>query len=194
MDDIVCRIKRIPHWARVACAAHLARTVQPLLGEYWPQVTAERQDSIQTAIRLIEQSAVAGYPVDGLKSAHIEVLKTAGAALLPIYGVSRGGPGPPNENACYIASFSAKVAERGVWAAMEGKGQSENALAEAYSFTSSALKRAQHESVLGRLQASLIAVSRIASQNKWVDDTPVPTTLFDTLTTESHQKLWWRFW
>ncbi len=116
MDDIGCRIKRIPHWARVACTAHLAHTAQPLLKQYWPQATAERQDSIQTAIRLIEQSAVAGYPVDGLKSAHIDVLKTAGAALLPIYGVSLGGPGPPNENACYIASFSAKVAERGVWA------------------------------------------------------------------------------
>jgi hypothetical protein len=112
----------LPHWARVAFAARCARQALPLFQRFWPHATPARQASLQTAIRLSEQSAADGRAAEGLNDAVIAAVVTAGAALVPVYGMPDEEPCPADKNACHVASFAAKVAagRMGSWRAEWG--------------------------------------------------------------------------
>jgi hypothetical protein len=192
--SVVDDMESLGHWARVAFAARCARNVLPLFQRYWPNATAERQESLQAAVRLAEQSAANGRTADGTNEAMIGAVAAAGAALMPVYGVASGEPVPADENACYIASFVAKVAE---WAAKAAQGDasaSANAALEALTFCRDAAHAAEAVEVLEQLQSDFAGLYRVATQGRWSDKTPVPPSVFGLLSDELSRKAWWRFW
>src|SRR5207302_6233345 len=114
-------VATLPHWARVAFAAHCARQAFPIFRRYWPNATAERVNAVKRAILLAEDSAAKARPAEGLKDAIINALVAAGAGLGALYGLPedmRGKePLPADGNAGTLASFAVKSAEKAATAA-----------------------------------------------------------------------------
>jgi len=192
--SILREMRSLPHWARVAFAARCARTVEPLFLRAWPNATAEMQDAVRIAIRLAEQSAAEGQPIEGLDGAITNALQAAGAALRSVYGFPSEEPPPPNEQACVTASHTAKVAEWAATAAHEGASKSVNAALEASAFARGAAETAEAAELLDRLRQDLAALRRVAARGRWTDETPVPPSVFDLLAEEPSAPPWWKFW
>ncbi|QEH34924.1 hypothetical protein OJF2_34690 [Aquisphaera giovannonii] len=188
-------IASIPHWARVAFAARCSRNVLPLFERFWPDAEPRRREPLLSATRLAERSAQEGRPAPGLKDAIVGSVTTAGAALLPTYGMSSGDePLPAGEHACHVASFAAKSAEWAANAAREAPSGSADAALEAYTWARDAAHAAEAVDVLARLRGDFAGLVRVATRGRWADDTPVPPSLFELLAEDSDEKPWWAFW
>ena len=192
--SVVDDIESLPHWARVAFAARCARNAMPLFLRFWPTATVQRQQYLAKAICLAEQSAAEGRRVDGLKAAEINAIRTAGVAILPLYGLGSKESLPVGENACLIASFVAKVAEWAAKAPQEGVSASAHAALEAYTFCRDAGQAAKAVVILRQSQTDLASLYRVAKKGRWSDNTSVPPAVFDLLAEEMPGKPWWQFW
>jgi hypothetical protein len=177
-------IGRLPHWARVAFAARCGRSALVLFRRLWPNAKPERPESLQTAVALAEQSAAAARPEPGLDRAGLDVVVTAGAALMPVYEPDGEEPYPADENACHGASFAAKAAEWAAKAAQGAPAESEQAALEALSFASDAAHRAGAPELVGQLERDVAGLSRVAARGRWSDATSVPPSVFGLLTEE----------
>jgi hypothetical protein len=187
-------IESLPHWARVAFAARCARAVLPLFRDAWPAAGPSRLSSLEAAIAFAERSAAAAAAdgeSDGVVSAAVA---TAGAVLMPTYGMALDGPEPSGEAACYVASFASKVAEWSARAALADPGESGQAALEALGFVRQVAEAAANEVVVTSLESDLAVLSRVAARGGWRDQTPVPASAFELLSEGVQEKPWWRFW
>jgi hypothetical protein len=192
--SIVDDIESLPHWARVAFAARCARRVLPLFRDAWPDAAAGRLASLITAVELAERSAAAAAPDGGSEDVVIEAVATAGAALMPTYGMPLEEPAPSDEAACYVASFASKVAEWSARAALGDAAESGNAALEAFGFVRQVAEAAANEVVVASLESDVEVLSRVAARGGWGDQTPVPASVFALLSEGVPEKPWWRFW
>jgi hypothetical protein len=187
-------IASLPHWARVAFAAHCAQTVLPLFRRAWPSAMQKRLHSLELATELAEKSAAEGAAADGIKAARIDTQVTAGAAIMPLYNMPSDEPVPLGQDASQVATFASRVAEWAASAAENGPGESANAALEAFSFARQVAEvNGDHEMVSG-LASDLVALLRVASRSNWSDQTPVPPSVFSLLSDLPREKPWWRFW
>ncbi len=187
-------IESLPHWARVAFAARCARAVLPLFKGAWPDAPAGRRASLTTAAEFAERSAAAAAVDGGSDDVAKGAVATAGAALMPTYGMPLDEPAPADEAGCYAASFAAKVAEWSARAALGGPAESAKAALEAFGFVRQAAEAAEHEGVVAALERDFEVLSRVAARGGWGDQTPVPASVFALPSEGVQEKPWWRFW
>lgn len=178
-------IDNLPHWARVAYAAHCARTVLPLVARHWPEMSEEYRGYILTAIELAEWSAAEGRPADGLKQAQMHATMAAGAALIAGSAFEddkepRETP-PANLLDGSIVSFVAKVAENAVKAAASNPDESLSAASSAWSFALQAAGSAEDEDYPERLQDDLERLCRVSERGRWTDRTRIPIDIWTML-------------
>lgn len=188
-------IDSLPHWARVGFAARCARNILPLFERAWPDAAPRRPEALRRAIGLAEQSAAEGIPAAELHAAIVAAIMTAGAALLPLYGMSSSDePGPAGEPDCQVASFAAKAAEWAAKAAAEAPSGSAHAALEAYTWARDAADLAGAGDVWDRLDADFANLRRAAARGRWSDATPVPPSVLDRLREGPPEQPWWAFW
>jgi hypothetical protein len=187
-------IQALPHWARVAFAARCARSVLPLFGHSWPTAKRERVAAVESAISWAERSAAEGQPVPNLREATSNAIRVAGAAILPICGSTSDEELPVGESACLVASFVAKSAEWAARAADENSSRSADGALEAYSHAREAARLAEEPELLDRLHGDFEGLTRVARRGDWDDRTPVPSTVFDLISTDSERRSWWKIW
>jgi hypothetical protein len=177
--EIEVDVTLLPHWARVAFAARCARRVHPLFNRCWSRAAARRTDAIRLAIELAEQSSAAGKAVEGLKSATIDAVATAGAALSPVYGFESKEPTPDDADSATIASFVANAAGKAADAAQATSSVSSGLAFEAYGFAQDAATNASAVGILIDIEQDFARLYRAVIRGRWKDKTPVPSTVFD---------------
>jgi hypothetical protein len=160
-------IESLPHWARVAFAARCARAVLPLFKSAWPHAAVGRLASLTRAAEFAERSAATAVTEGGAEDVAMGAAATAGAALMPTYGMSLDEPAPADEAGCCVASFAAKVAEWAARAALGGPTESANAALEAFGFVRQVAEAAEDEGVVTALERDFEVLSRLAARGGW---------------------------
>jgi len=187
-------IEKLPHWARVAFAAHCARACIPLFRGAWPNALPRRLEALQIATQLAEDSAARATAAHGLKDAFTEAIMAAGVALYPTLGFPISEPVPSNKNECLIASSSAKASEWAAKAAYNGPSESSRATVEAFDFCRQAAEAAGAKRIVAELRLDFTGLCRVAAQGEWDDTTSVSPSIFVMITEVGMAKPWWRFW
>jgi hypothetical protein len=198
-DPVAIRMKELPHWARVAFAAHCARLVYPFFSRFWPDAAAERPLAIARAAQLAERSAEAGAPVEGLKDAEGNALQTAGAALIALYGYPNEGdeaePLPPDGNTAMHASVIAKSAEFAARAANTPAKDSHAVAQSAYAWARDVATALDDWELFENMQRDFERLWRMARRAGWTDSSPITAEVFDPdYEPPAAKKPWWKFW
>jgi hypothetical protein len=168
------------HWARVAFAARCARWVLPLFRENWPDASPERRKAVRTAIRLAEASAEEGRALDGLDEAETHAVRTAGAAMMGLYGFPDDDePVPEDGDKAIVAANVARVAQNAARAARSEPKESAAAALEAFTFARTAAS--DGEDLLDAILDDLSRLHRAAEEGSWAHRTPVPADIWDTI-------------
>jgi hypothetical protein len=179
---------RLPRWARVAFYARCARHVRPLWDEAWPDAPPGHAEAVDNAIRLAELSAAGGAPVGDLKTAHLEAVCAAGAALVTQLGVKRedGVVDPPArdpELASLVANAAAHATEFLHSPTAQGS----------YGYAKGAVAIVGREDLMDRMQEDFRRLRRAVRVGGWTDRTSVPPDAFDP-DYEPPRKPWWKLW
>jgi hypothetical protein len=198
LDPVAVGIKELPHWARVAFAAHCARIVFPLFDTFWPNALPKRRAAVQNAIRLAEEAAANGRASDDLTKAVVGAVSTAGAALRTLYGIPEGHeddePGPADGNIAMQAAAVAKTAENAAEAARHPSHRSGEFACSAYAFGRDLVWESHHY-LHEKMAADFDVLRRAARRGRWKDRTPVPSWAFTITNDEGERdKPWWKFW
>jgi hypothetical protein len=175
-------VTSLPHWARVAFAAHCGRSVWPLFTANWPDARVERQQAVTRAIELAEKSAASAHEVEGLEAARTKALITAGAATMGLYGFSfnkKEEPLPSDGNTAVVASCVARTAEQAAKAAIDPPATSVESTLGAFGFARQAA--GDTSDCIETLWRELIHLERVARRDEWTDQTPVPANVWDLL-------------
>lgn len=181
------RRRPLPHWARVAFAAHCARLVFPLLSKYWPRIPMERAARIRFAIDSAANSAAQATPQADLNFLVVEMMAMAGAALVGAVGIS-----PPDERSATFASFIAKVAEKAVDAARCAPAKSETPTREAFDFAEQAASESPE--LARQIKKHQRMLRKAATRGSWTDDTPLSAEELETLLSGGLPRPWWKMW
>ncbi len=171
----------LPHWARVAFAARCARQIYPLFTKFWPKVTTRRSDAVLHAIQLAERSGAEGEAVEGLESAIIETVVTAGAALRSVYGFASEEATPNDNDSATIASFVSQDAWKAATAANARPDDSMFPALEAHSLAQDAATAAATIIILIDIEKDFARLHRAVVRGRWTDKTAVPPTVFEGL-------------
>jgi hypothetical protein len=173
----------LPHWARVAFAARCARLLLPVFQMYWPAASTMRLPRLQQAVEEAEESARKGRPTKGLKSAALDALITAGAALLgSVEHSDEEAPkedGPPDSSAGTIASIVARAVEHAARAALASAAESADAASEALAFALQAAAAAEDEAGAESIRRAYIMLHQAAERNHWSDRSSVAADTLD---------------
>lgn len=192
MNTPEAEIAALPHWARVAFAAHCARRSMEMFDKAWPDAASEHRDALLQTVQAAEQSAKNGKPVDDIGGSVMRAVIVAGAALASTYGLESPGEAPPNQ--AEVASFSAKVAEWSATAARDGAAASTYATMEALVFCLDAARLAGSFEIVADLRRKLPQLQALASKEKWTDESPIPLAILSTMANDKPRKPWWKLW
>lgn len=161
------KIRTLPRLAQVAFAARCARRVQPLFRYYWPEAPDDGLLAIDRAIDTAEQSAVNVWEVMSQLRAHGD----ASSAFLAIAVAARNAAATATHAIARSAGYTAADAAA---AAVVLIGKSPPARMEGAADTAlSAVKQAEP-----LILADFETLVRLARDNNWTNDTPVPQNVF----------------
>jgi hypothetical protein len=198
LDPVAVGISKLPHWARVAFAAHCARAVFPFFNKLWPNALPHRRVSVQTAIDLAERAAVVGRSARNLKDAVLKARISAGGALAVLFGgypSDHHEPGPPDGNAGVAASNVAGVAASNVaGVAVNAAEAARYPAARSAEFALHAYALAREiawemdPDLVGRMAADFQLLRRAARRGRWTNRTPVAPSVFTPTARESETR------
>jgi hypothetical protein len=178
-------IAQLPRWARVAFAARCARRVLPLFRRGWPEAPAKSISGVKRTVELAERAAaVAGLDPDLAPTEAAQTIVLADTLTL------RRAPSAAFA-AAEVAFGAAETAYATVYAPRPDAANRETLAASRLAF-----KLICGFATLGtvRLVASpirdFIRLVRLAKQQNWNDDTPVPPQVFGPMW-DRGPPVWW---
>jgi len=167
----------------------------PLFRIAWPDAKPIHLASLETAMRLAEESANRARPSPELKDAMGNLVRTAAASLAPISGEVAGAePYPASETACRVAFSAIRATACAAEAAMNGAEESTIKATEAFVAARQAAESADSTALLKELERDLEKFVRQSRKERWSDSTPVASSVFVGLTEPRSDRKWWKFW
>jgi hypothetical protein len=149
-------IKQLPRWAQVAYAARCARLVLPLFKENWPDAPKERVVAVEKAVEIAEQSAAAAaYAAFAAATADAAAAAAAAAAFAAVTAAAAADAYAADAYAAAAAADAADAAEK-----------------------------SKRLDLIPQMKMDFQTLLRLAKEQRWNDDTPVPPTVFETTNVE----------
>ncbi|MCI0705745.1 MAG: hypothetical protein L0241_32185, partial [Planctomycetia bacterium] len=170
-------IEKLPRWAKVAFAARCAHRVLPLVRLFWPEAPAEDVRTVASAVEIAERCAAQGSG-DG-------ELTKACAAARAVYEKAE------DVDAAYAAADAAVAAE------FAGTGNTSDLLDATRGSAACAFSLLTRVATLGTARIvmaparDLDRLTRLAKEQNWTDDTPVPQEVFGPMW-DRDPPPWWR--
>jgi hypothetical protein len=161
-------IGRLPLWARVAWAARCARRVQPAYREFWAGTSERTLRVLDRAVRTAEQAAAAATR-----------LADADALAATLAAAAHPAPGHAFPAAAAAAGAAASAAVVG--APYAARSVADAARHAVHLILSTAAVDTPLAAQLRCLRRDFARLRRLAREQNWTDDTPVPPDVFGPL-------------
>src|SRR5262245_18855395 len=171
-------IEKLPRWARVAYLARCARRLLPLYHHFWPDAPRAHEQTLMGVVLLAEQFAITAQCDERARDAR-DLAYNAG-----------GKPGDPIAAADTAFTISLAV----IIAETADETSATNIVREMAERMIALLASA---ATVGTARAILAPrhdfdrISRLAQEQKWTDDTPVPPEVFGPMW-DREPPSWWR--
>ncbi len=166
-------IAELPRWGRVAFAARCARRVLPLFDHFWPNAPEEHLKEVVGDVEATEQYARKAVPAIDLNDAVVAAL-AARMAKFPLAGV--------------VARAAARAIQSAKKGHVDDNAQEVAEAAEAAAEAADAARLAA--SIRPIIRRDFDHLFRLADQQHWTDDTPVPPEAFGPLWPEGPPPGW----
>ncbi len=167
----VDEIEQLPQLARLALAARCARRVEPLLRLFWARLPADRLESLNRGVQLVERLVEFGR-----ESSSVEEATSLARSMNAIAAVA------PNDNAALIIYTVTDILDAVTSRSAE---RVRTALKTAASISSLNTK-----SLVQEIRADFDALISMAKAGRWNDDTQVPRDALGAIWPEGEPEGW----
>jgi hypothetical protein len=194
-DPIAGQIIALPHWARIAFAAHCADLVFPFYRTLWPNARPKRAEDVEYAIRTVKSAAAKGKVIDELKKAHEGAVMATGAARVSdLQIVKTNEPPPPDGNAAFRVTLISIAVQLAAEAAETKPKTSAYYAYRSYASARDLAAELKPE-LVDEMARDLEALQRAAQRGKWTDKSPVPDlSIRATGDGNGPKRPWWKLW
>lgn len=169
-------IAQLPRWAQVAFAARCARRVQPLFKHFWPDASAEHVEALDRTITISERGAARAADDDHAYNAAANAANAADTAAI----------NATTATTALAAAFAAAAAR----AADDDDDNNTARAADAARAAAARVGAEAERTVLRAMRIDFEELKARAVAEQWIDDTPVPPSVFGPLWPEGEPEFW----